>query len=154
MRITINRHPKPLNHVLWVFIYLLCFLAPLVAHCEDTTTIHAYEQVTYNRPLLENLERWYHTWRIFYGTTKKEAEQPRPPVPDAEQTPHFASLAARWERTRKHYPASGRATRILAYAVRPAHHRRSHRATHPCSPHQAPLHETLNRILRDGSDVW
>src|ERR687884_1452718 len=93
MKITISKTGKPLNHKLWPFIYLLCFLIGMCGQvkCEDITKVTSIQRVEYRWQLYVNLQNWYHTWRMFYGKPNRshtrQVSNHEQPSSDAPQPP-------------------------------------------------------------------
>jgi len=160
MRITISKTGPPLNHTLWTFIYLCCFI---IGFCiqgdgENTRTVNRPERVTYEWPLITNLYRTVHMWRLIYGKPQPHAEKSRQ-VPDHQQPPSDTPLPARRERQRQLATPARRPAFLLASAFQKAERhgkdaRRGHCATAARSPGKGPLHKKADKLLRSGGAVW
>jgi hypothetical protein len=78
MRVTISKTGPSLNHRVWKIIYLLCFLLgfSMQVKCEATQAVHRTERVQYTWKLYDNLQHWYRTWRLLYGSPKVQVKAP------------------------------------------------------------------------------
>ncbi len=156
MRVLINRNPKPLNHRVWRIIYLVCFLLGfcIQGKCEDTTTVHRPDRVTYEWQLLKNTQQWMHTWRLFYGETQREKKEKtrdrKPQVSDAEPTPHPPQIERRRQERREYVAASCRASRRLALPVRGQNHRRSHSAASTAAQGEGEMQREVGSVHLGG----
>jgi hypothetical protein len=158
MRITISKTGPPLNHRAWKIIYLLCFLIGMCGQvkCEDTTTVHLPDRVTYEWPLITNLKHTLQMWRLIYGKPNRshayEVPDHEQPSPDTPQPPG---------RERQGQPAQApqRPAFLLASVVPKTQRqgtdaRRSHRPPAARSPGKRTLHKEAYPILRSGGAVW
>jgi hypothetical protein len=157
MRVTISKTGKPLNHRVLKVIYLLCFLVGMCGQvkCEHTTTVHLPKRVTYEWPLITNLQHTIRMWRIIYGKPNPQTHSVRTnsqPSPDTPKPPG---------RERQGQPASftGRPAFLLASAFSQSKWqgtdaRRGHCAA-PQSPQgKGPLHKKADKLLRSGGQIW
>lgn len=118
MRVTIKN--KPLNHTLWFFIYLLCFLFGICIQgkCENTQTVN----------------RTIHMWRLINGKAQGE-ETPQEQRPKHRQPPldtpallPYSREASRPQRKQYQHP-SGFKAQSLPSAVQNALARRGNRSS-------------------------
>src|SRR5690348_14706430 len=124
MRVTISKTGPSLNHRVWKIIYLLCFLLgfSMQVKCEDTTTVHQPDRVTYEWPLITNLRRTVYMWRFINGKAQgQEKKTPRhrqPPLPDAEPASHPPEKPGRRQERREYVALKSGQARCLALSLR------------------------------------
>ena len=150
---------KPLNHKLWIFIYLICFLLGfcIQGYGENTRKVNLHDRVTYEWPLYINAVRTIHMWRLIYGKPKIRSHASK--IPDHKQPSSDTPQPPGRERQGQPATPQSRPAFLLASVVPKAERqrtdaRRSHCATAPRSPGQRALHQTADKLLRPGGEIW
>jgi len=114
MRITISKTGPPLNHRLWTFIYLICFLLGfcIQGFGESTQTIHRPERFEYRWKVLEDYIRTQQLYWRLYGNKRVEIRQRTEKeekkktggnlveIPEPQPTPFETCLPLQSRRTR------------------------------------------------------